>query len=234
MGNFISYYMNSTYARQELYDYMKLSDAENQTDFETTLQIEEIKPKTQPLPIIPKFYELFIYIDHESPELKDLYVNSVYKHNQVVEKYLTAIANNETNMEQYCFNAGFDLFCPEDTESIGAQKVVLDHKIISCMKMKNIYVSYYLYSRSSTPMKTPLRLANSVGVIDSGYRGHIKAVFDNKNDYDFMEFNIEFGSRLAQLCPPNLEYPMKIYIVDDIDSLGITDRGDAGFGSTGN
>ena len=49
-----------------------------------------------------------------------------------------------------------------------------------------------------------------------------------------MEFNIEFGSRLAQLCPPNLEYPMKIYIVDDIDSLGITDRGDAGFGSTGN
>ena len=147
--------------------------------------------------------------------LKDLYVNSVHKHNKIVDDYLTAITKNETNMEQYCFNAGFDLFCPEDTESIGAQKVVLDHKIISCMKMKNIYVSYYLYSRSSTPMKTPLRLANSVGVIDSGYRGHIKAVFDNKNDYDFMEFNIEFGSRLAQLCPPNLEYPMKIIIVDN-------------------
>ena len=143
----------------------KLCDAENQTDFETTLQIEEIKPKTQPLPIIPKFYELFIYIDHDSPELKDLYVNSVYKHNQVVEKYLTAITNNETNMEQYCFNAGFDLFCPEDTESIGAQKVVLDHKIVTCMKHKNVYVSYYLYSRSSTPMKTPLRLANSVGLL---------------------------------------------------------------------
>ena len=199
--------------------------------------IDEIKPgsvKSEPLPIISKFYELFIYIDHDSPELKDLYVNSVHKHNKIVDDYLTAIAKNETNMEQYCFNAGFDLFCPEDTESIGAQKVVLDHKIISCMKMKNIYVSYYLYSRSSTPMKTPLRLANSVGVIDSGYRGHIKAVFDNKNDYDFMEFNIEFGSRLAQICPPNLEYPMKIYIVDDIQSLGITDRGDGGFGSTGN
>ena len=230
MGNFISYYMNSTYARQELYDYMKLSDAQNQTEFETTLVIDEPKP----LPIISKFYELFIYIDHDSPELKDLYVNSVHKHNKIVDDYLTAIAKNETNMEQYCFNAGFDLFCPEDTESIGAQKVVLDHKIVTCMKHKNVYVSYYLYSRSSTPMKTPLRLANSVGVIDSGYRGHIKAVFDNKNDYDFMEFNIEFGSRLAQLCPPNLEYPMKIYIVDNIQSLGITDRGDAGFGSTGN
>jgi dUTP pyrophosphatase len=226
--------MNSTYARQELYDYMKLSDAQNQTDFETTLLIEQPESKSESLPIIPKFYELFIYIDHDSSELKDLYLNSVHKHNKIVDDYLTAISKNETNMEKYCFNAGFDLFCPEDTESIGAQKVVLDHKIISCMKMKNIYVSYYLYSRSSTPMKTPLRLANSVGVIDSGYRGHIKAVFDNKNDYDFMEYNIEFGSRLAQLCPPNLEYPMKIYIVDDIQSLGITDRGDGGFGSTGN
>jgi dUTP pyrophosphatase len=101
------------------------------------------------------------------------------------------------------------------------------------MKMKNIYVSYYLYSRSSTPLKTPLRLANSVGIIDSGYRGHIKAVFDNKNDYDFMEYNIEFGSRLTQLCPPNLEYPMKINIVNNIESLGITNRGTGGFGSTG-
>tara|TARA_B110000008_G_C16942220_1_gene552956 strand:+ start:683 stop:1363 length:681 start_codon:yes stop_codon:yes gene_type:complete len=226
--------MNSTYARQELYDYMKLSDAQNQTEFETTFLIEEIKPKSKPLPIIPKFYELFIYIDHDSPELKDLYVNSVHKHNKIVDDYLIAITNNETNMEQYCFNAGFDLFCPEDTESIGAQKVTLDHKIVTCMKLKNIYVSYYLYSRSSTPLKTPLRLANSVGVIDSGYRGHIKAVFDNKNDYDFMEYNIEFGSRLAQLCPPNLEYPMKIYIVHDIHSLGSTNRGDGGFGSTGN
>tara|TARA_B100001175_G_scaffold137153_2_gene116589 strand:- start:1689 stop:2363 length:675 start_codon:yes stop_codon:yes gene_type:complete len=224
--------MNSTYARQELYDYMKLSDAQNQTEFETTFIIEE--PKSLPLPIIHKFYELFIYIDHDSLELKDLYINSIHKHNKIVDDYLTAISKNETNMEQYCFNAGFDLFCPENTESIGAQKVVLDHKIVTCMKLKNIYVSYYLYSRSSTPIKTPLRLANSVGIIDSGYRGHIKAVFDNKNDYDFMEYDIEFGDRLAQLCPPNLEYPMKIYIVDDIQSLGITDRGDAGFGSTGN
>ena len=91
MGNFISYYMNSTYGRQELYDYIKLSDAQNQTAFETTLVIDEPKP----LPIIPKFYELFIYIDHDSPELKDLYVNSVHKHNKIVDDYF---------IDLFCFN----------------------------------------------------------------------------------------------------------------------------------
>ena len=50
------------------------------------------------------------------------------------------------------------------------------------------YVSYYLYPRSSVSTKTPLRLANSVGIIDSGYRGNIKAVFDINQSY----FNIVF------------------------------------------
>ena len=128
---------------------------------------------------MPQFYELFIYIDSESPELKQLYIDSICTHNQNVDNYLNAVINNQPDMESYCFNAGFDLFCPQDTDSMGAQKVVLDHKIVTCMKMKHWYVSYYLYARSSV-VKTPLRLANSVGIIDSGYRGNIKAVFNNK------------------------------------------------------
>ena len=47
---------------------------------------------------------------------------------------------------------------------------MLDH--IKCaMKYKNRFVGYYLYSRSSTPIKTPLRLANNIGIIDSSYQG---------------------------------------------------------------
>ena len=133
---------------------------------------------------MPQFYELFIYIDSESPELKQLYIDSICTHNQNVDNYLNAVINNQLDMESYCFNAGFDLFCPQDTDSMGAQKVVLDHKIVTCMKMKHWYVSYYLYPRSSV-VKTPLRLANSVGIIDSGYRGNIKAVFDNISGYFF-------------------------------------------------
>ena len=37
---------------------------------------------------------------------------------------------------------------------------------------------YYSYPRSSIS-KTPLLLANNVGIIDSGYRGNIKVAFDN-------------------------------------------------------
>ena len=244
MGNFISYYMNSSLAQQQLYDYIQVcnssenlvSDAENQTD-QTYFAINEKDSEPELQLQIPKHYTFYIYIDSQSKELKDLYINAAHKHNLGVENYLEALANFEPCMEKYCFNAGFDLFCPEDTESIGAQKVVLDHKIKCCMRVvgeNEQFVSYYLYSRSSLPLRTPLRLANNVGIIDSGYRGNIKGVFDNIAGYDFMDYTIEFGTRLLQICPPNLEYPMKIKIVDDILYLGETERGEGGFGSTGN
>ena len=102
------------------------------------------------------------------------------------------------------------------------------------MKCEKRYVGYYLYSRSSTASKTPLRLANSVGVIDSGYRGNIIAMFDNVKDYDFMEYNVTCGHRYVQICPPNLEYPMRVFVVDNEYDLGKeTARGNGGFGSTG-
>ena len=91
-------------------------------------------------------------------------------------------------------------------------------------------VGYYLYLRSSTGTKTPLRLANSVGIIDSGYRGNIIAAFDNKN---VDNYNVIEGDRLVQICPPNLSYPLIINIVENEENLGITNRGDGGFGSTG-
>ena len=83
----------------------------------------------------------------------------------------------------------------------------------------------------------PLRLSNSVGIIDSGYRGNIKAVFDINLAYfhENNEFNIESNSRYVQITPPDLSnYPMKVIIVDSINDLGgTTSRGDSGFGSTG-
>lgn len=86
-------------------------------------------------------------------------------------------------------------------------------------------LSYYLRARSSI-YKTPMRLANAVGVIDSGYRGNIKAALDNIRDADYY---IEAGSRLVQICSPTLS-PITVCIVDSISE---TQRGDGGFGSTG-
>ena len=48
----------------------------------------------------------------------------------------------------------------------------------------------------SSISKTPLRLANSIGLIDGGYRGEIMACCDNIKDY---EYTIEKGQRLFQL-----------------------------------
>ena len=91
-------------------------------------------------------------------------------------------------------------------------------------------VGYYLYPRSSTGSKTPLRLANSVGIIDSGYRGHIIAFFDNRQAAEFI---IEAYQRMAQLCPPNLTYPIYVSLVEREEDLGVTARGQKGFGSSG-
>ena len=109
---------------------------------------------------------------------------------------------------------------------------MLDHKISCAMIYKRKYVGYYFYVRSSTPVKTPLRLANNVGIIDSGYRGNIKAYFDiinTKND-----FNFEKGNRYMQICPSNIGKPMKVIVVDSISILGVNStRNIGGYGSTG-
>jgi len=84
---------------------------------------------------------------------------------------------------------------------------------------------YYLYPRSSLS-KTPLRLANSVGIIDSSYRGELIAAVDNISEEDF---DIKQGQRLFQLCSPTLE-PINYIVTKELSE---TDRGEGGFGSTG-
>ena len=86
-------------------------------------------------------------------------------------------------------------------------------------------VSYYLYPRSSIS-KTPLRMANSTGIIDAGYRVNIMVEVDN---IDNEPYTIENGTRLFQICGPTLE-PITMDIVDELSN---SERGSNGFGSTG-
>ena len=90
-----------------------------------------------------------------------------------------------------------------------------------------IAVGYFLYPRSSTGTKTPLRLSNSIGIIDAGYRGNYIAAFDNIR---MESFKVERLQRLVQICPPNLTYPLRLELVEDLEQ---TIRGTGGFGSTG-
>ena len=124
-------------------------------------------------------------------------------------------------------DSGLDLFCPE-TITINPGETVKINLQIKCEALSNDgqrNVSYYLYPRSSI-IKTPLRLSNSVGIIDAGYRGDIIACVDNiKNE----SYTITQGDRLFQICAGNLE-PIEFQLANDLSN---TQRGSGGFGSTG-
>ncbi len=87
-----------------------------------------------------------------------------------------------------------------------------------------------LFPRSGLSIKSRIRLANSVGVIDSGYRGEIKAamIATNKNEEKF----IEAGTRVAQLVILPIIIPELKYVTK-LEDLSDTIRGDGGFGHTG-
>ena len=95
---------------------------------------------------------------------------------------------------------------------------------------------YYVYPRSSIS-KSPLRLANNVGIIDSGYRGNVKGAVDCFRGFgtawsECNEYQVEKFSRLFQICSPNLG-PVRVILVGSVADLGNTSRGEGGFGSTG-
>lgn len=94
------------------------------------------------------------------------------------------------------------------------------------------HTGFYMYPRSSLS-KTPLRLANCVGIIDSGYRGNLIGVFDKANTFSTKYNNedaVEKGDRLVQICAPGL-VPIIPVLVNEMDTN--TSRGEGGFGSTG-
>ena len=80
--------------------------------------------------------------------------------------------------------------------------------------------------RSSMGTKTPLRLSNSVGLIDSGYRGELGVIYDNTSDNDY---KISAGDRIAQL----LVMPSYRFQAEVVESLEDSDRGETGFGDSG-
>ena len=121
-------------------------------------------------------------------------------------------------------DSGIDLYCPETITVMPGTLHKIDMKIQCEMISNDKNISYYLYPRSSI-VKTPLRMANSVGIIDSGYRGNIIACVDNISE---IPYTIERNTRLFQICAPDLS-SINLSIVN---SLSDTDRGTGGFGST--
>jgi dUTP pyrophosphatase len=120
-------------------------------------------------------------------------------------------------------NSGVDLYCRDNiTVPSGARSFTIDLGIYAESAPNR---GYWLLPRSSLS-KTPLRLANSVGLIDAGYRGSLMAKVDNLSNADYL---IKGGTALFQLCLPTLENNIIIY---QVPYLSTSQRGSGGFGST--
>lgn len=78
----------------------------------------------------------------------------------------------------------------------------------------------------SSIVQTGLRLANSIGTIDSDYRGEITAVFDVIDDQRIFYKNGERIMQLLLLKVDSLE-------IEQVETLTTTKRGAGGYGSTG-
>ncbi len=83
-----------------------------------------------------------------------------------------------------------------------------------------------IYPRSSISSATTFVLANSVGVIDSSYRGEIKFRFKSITPVGRL-YNV--GDRIGQIVI--MPYPQVQF--EEVTELSDTDRGTGGYGSTG-
>ena len=142
-------------------------------------------------------------------------------------------------------DSGFDLFVPQEV-TIQPGEIKLINMGVKCAVTKHIFKGrrpsggggnpvpyfdevsspYYLYARSSVS-KRGIILVNSVGIIDSGYRGPLMAAFYNTKKEPV---TIESGDRIVQICMPDLSYYFDVTLVHSLDE---TERGEGGLGSTG-
>jgi dUTPase len=123
-------------------------------------------------------------------------------------------------------NAGIDLLTAEDWS--GAETHLLDLGVRAMLvnDATGAPVHYWLLPRSSI-YKTGYLMANSVGVIDSSYRGVLKAPVAK---VAAAASGFKRGDRHFQIVAPDMGY---IATIRRVKALPETARGDGGFGSTG-
>lgn len=170
--------------------------------------------------------------------------------------------NGKINLPNRIGDAGYDIFATSQPNVVGSIYQGLYYSAISHIEYNTKLViepelidgnfAFYmlLYPRSSI-IKTNLVLANSVGVIDSGYRGDIKVCFKyitQPEDMKIVEGKsirgkkasgvvssinpqriYQEGDKIAQLIPCK-HLPLSIDYVNEINK---SERGSGGFGSTG-
>jgi dUTP pyrophosphatase len=151
---------------------------------------------------------------------------SVYKAFNARIKLLDGNAKIPTKGSEYA--AGYDLYADldADTDSI----TIHPHNTVKINTGISIALPCFtfgaIFARSGLATKQGLRPANCVGVIDADYRGPVIVALHNDTNDDQVIHN---GDRIAQL----VVMPFEEVFFQQVDELDETERGSAGFGSTG-
>ena len=123
-------------------------------------------------------------------------------------------------------SAGLDLYaCIEEPITLNkGDKAVIPTGI--AIGLDDPHYAAFIHSRSGLAIKHGLALLNSVGVIDSDYRGEVCVGIVKLTEEPY---TIQPFERIAQMVIKPVELP-EIVEVQELDD---TDRGSGGFGSTG-
>lgn len=84
-------------------------------------------------------------------------------------------------------------------------------------------------SRSGLAKEHGIVVLNAPGTVDSDYRGEVCVVLHNTSR---TAYTVKPGERIAQLVIAPVPR-VRLAVVASVDDLGVTARGDGGFGSTG-
>jgi dUTP pyrophosphatase len=121
----------------------------------------------------------------------------------------------------YRGDAGINIYNSK-IEKINDNQYIIDTEIQCEMLYDKKNVSYFIVPRSSIS-KTPFRMSNSIGIIDSGYRGNLKMYVDSLDGSE-----PELNKSYFQIITPTLDTIWTLLV----EQLSSSERGENGFGST--
>lgn len=161
-----------------------------------------------------------LYISVDNTELREMISKQIQNHRWTDSGFdIPLLANNiDLSKKVVSFSLGIRVAA---TQYFSRPGIELGEAPAPCL----------LLPRSSI-YKTPFRLCNSIGLIDAGYRGEVKAMADNVDVQEDTSIRYDTGSRFFQICQHNFLPWKKIILTDELPAAPDS-RGEGGFGSTG-
>lgn len=127
-------------------------------------------------------------------------------------------------LRAYEGDAGLDLVACERVEIGPGERAVVGTGIAIAIPDGHAGL---VVPRSGLAARHGIGIANAPGLVDAGYRGEVRVVLLNTDRNE--RFTVEPGMRIAQL----VVVPIAAAEPVDVDALPETERGAAGFGSSG-